>query len=225
MRPSSALLPALDPASHAAGPRSLQCARSQATSRIPGAGLLPPRATAAQRQRGFSLAGALVTIAVLGVLSQIAWPALQDAIDRRRLETLAADFAHDLQLARSLAVSGEQALRLSVTLDAAGSCYVLHLAPHDHCRCSAAGARCSGDAPLFRHRWIAGATRMRIAANVSGVTLHPGEGFVTSAGTFRIEQPSTGRGIWYVLSPVGRVRSCAKDWEPSALPRCTGLPS
>ncbi len=159
-------------------------------------------------------------MAVIGVLGQIAWPALQSAVLRRRLETLAVDFAHDLQLARSLALSGEQTLRLSVKHVPGGTCYVLHLAPHDRCVCSAAGAHCEADAPPIRYRWIASSSGMRLMANVPGVTLHPGEGFVTSAGTFRVEQSATGRGIWYLLSPAGRVRGCAREWVPSALPPC-----
>ncbi|MGM9515166.1 GspH/FimT family pseudopilin [Roseateles sp. DB2] len=183
----------------------------------------PPQRSAPQE--GFALLSALISVAVLALLSQIAWPALQEAVSRRRLETLAADFAHDLQLARSLALSGEQALRLSVTLAPAGSCYVLHQAAHDRCHCTAITARCEEAAAPLKHRWVAASSRIRIAANVPGVTLHPGEGFVTSAGTFRVEQTDSGRGIWYVLSPVGRVRRCAKDWEPSALPRCTPTPA
>lgn len=176
-------------------------------------------------QRGFGLASILLSLAVLGILSQIAWPAFQEMVSKRRLETLAAAFAHDLQLARSLALHGEQPLRLSVSLDAAGSCYVLHHAAHDRCRCSAAGASCDDEPEPLKHRWIAGSSRTRLAANVPGVTLHPGEGFVTSAGTFRIEHTGTGRGIWYVLSPTGRVRPCVKDWPSSALPPCLSAAS
>ena len=175
--------------------------------------LLPPH-------RGFSLVGALLSVALLGILCAIAVPALHEFINRRRLETLAADFAHDLQLARSLAINGEQALRLSVLEDARGSCYVLHQALHDSCHCTPLGASCAGEASPVKHRWVAASSRTRVAANVPGVTLHPGEGFVTSAGTFRIEQTASGRGIWYLVNPVGRIRSCARDWAPSALPRC-----
>lgn len=157
---------------------------------------------------------------MFGVLSQVAWPALRGAVLKRRLETLAAEFAHDLQLARSLALSGEQALRLSVGRAPGGTCYVLHLAPHDRCHCTTTEAGCESDVPPLRYRWIAGSSGTRLMANVPGVTLHPGEGFVTSAGTFRIEQSATGGGIWYLLSPAGRVRSCARDWAPSALPPC-----
>lgn len=180
----------------------------------------PHPSCASAPHRGFSLINALLTLALLGVLGQIAWPALQKAVLRRRLETLATEFGHDLQLARSLALSGEQALRLSVILEPGGSCYVLHQASHDRCHCSATTARCEPGTPPIKFRWIAGSSGTRLMANVPGVTLHPGEGFVTSAGTFRIEQSSTGHGIWYVLSPAGRVRSCARHWEPSALPPC-----
>ena len=158
---------------------------------------------------------------MLGVLGQIAWPAWHGAVLKRRLETLAVEFAHDLQLARSLALSGERALRLSVIHASGGSCYVLHLAPHDRCHCTPTEAGCESDSAPIRYRWIASSSGTRLMANVPGVTLHPGEGFVTSAGTFRIEQSATGRGIWYLLSPAGRVRSCARDWAPSALPPCT----
>lgn len=174
---------------------------------------------------GISLASVLLSLALLAILCGIALPALQETINRRRLETLATAFSHDLQLARSLAINGEQTLRLSVLEDAGGSCYVLHLAAHDRCRCTAIGASCDDEPVPVKHRWIAASSRTRVAANVPGVTLHPGEGFVTSAGTFRIEQVGTGRGIWYVLSPVGRVRSCGHDWGPSTLPRCAGAES
>lgn len=172
-------------------------------------------------QQGFGLIQALLGVALLGILSQIALPALHEAVSRRRIETLAAAFLHDLQLARSLAINGERPLRLSVLLAAGGSCYVLHQAPHDRCRCTASGASCEGEEVPLKHRWIAASSRTRIAANVAGITLHPGEGFVTSAGTFRIEQPATGRGIWYVVSPVGRVRSCVRAFDSGRLPPCS----
>ncbi len=175
--------------------------------------------------RGFSLVGALLSVALLSILCSVAVPALHELVNRRRLEILAADFSHDLQLARSLAINGEQALRLSVLADAGGSCYVLHQAMHDRCRCTALDASCEGEASPVKHRWVAASSHARVAANVPGVTLHPGEGFVTSAGTFRIEQAATGRGIWYVISPVGRIRSCAHHWAPSALPSCSSAES
>lgn len=173
-----------------------------------------------RQARGFSLAGCLVCLAVAGLLCLIALPAFESALLRHRLQALAADFSHDLQLARSLAVSGEQALRLSAPPVSGGTCYVLHLALHDRCRCSSAGASCDGEPRPLRHRWVASASRLQVTANVPGITLHAGEGFVTPGGTFRVEELGHGRGIWYVVSPAGRVRPCTRDWAHGELPPC-----
>lgn len=170
--------------------------------------------------RGFTLIGALLCVLILSIVALIALPSFQATLRQHRLETLAADFAHDLQLARSLAISGQQALRLSVLLENGGSCYVLHSAAHDQCHCSAAAASCLQEGPPIRYRWIATGSRTRITANVPGVTLHAGEGFVTSAGTFRVEDPGAGRAIWYVVSPLGRVRPCSQGWSSLMLPPC-----
>ncbi len=172
--------------------------------------------------RGFTLINALLCVAVLGIVCLIALPSFQASIRQHRLQTLAADFSHDLQLARSLAIGGQKSLRLSVLGSPGGSCYVLHGASHDRCRCSASTAQCDGETHPIRFRWIASGSHTQIAANVPGITLHAGEGFVTSAGTFRVEEPASGRGIWYVVSPVGRVRTCAQGWASQALPPCSG---
>lgn len=172
--------------------------------------------------QGFTLVNALLCLAVLGIVCLIALPSFQASIRQHRLQALAADFSHDLQLARSLAIGGQQSLRLSVLGSLGGSCYILHSAAHDRCRCTASTAQCDGEALPIRFRWIASSSHTQIAANVPGITLHTGEGFVTSAGTFRVEEPASGRGIWYVVSPVGRVRSCAQGWASRALPSCSG---
>lgn len=173
-----------------------------------------------RRFRGFSLAGCLVCLAVVGILCHIALPAFESALLRHRLQTLAADVSHDLQLARSLAVSGQQALRLSAPPGSGGTCYILHLSLHDRCLCSSRGASCDGEPRPLRHRWVASSSRLELTANVPGITLHAGEGFVTPGGTFRVEERGRGRGIWYVVSPTGRVRPCTHDWSYGELPPC-----
>jgi type IV fimbrial biogenesis protein FimT len=172
--------------------------------------------------QGFTLINALLCVAVLAIVGLIALPSFQASIQQHRLQVLASDFSHDLQLARSLAIGGQQSLRLSVLGSPGGSCYILHGAGDDRCRCSPTAAQCDGDAHPLRFRWIASSSHTRIAANVPGITLHAGEGFVTSAGTFRVEEPRSGRGIWYVVSPAGRVRSCAQGWALRPLPPCSG---
>ena len=172
--------------------------------------------------RGFTLINALLCVAVLGIVCLIALPSFQASVRQHRLQTLAADFSHDLQLARSLAIGGQQSLRLSVLGTPSGSCYILHGSPHDRCRCSASAVQCDGESHVIRSRWIANGSHTQIAANVPGITLHAGEGFVTSAGTFRVEDPASGRAIWYVVSPVGRVRTCTQGWASRALPPCSG---
>lgn len=170
--------------------------------------------------RGFSLAGCLVSLAIAGILCLIALPSFEAALLRHRLQALAADFSHDLQLARSLAVGGEQSLRLSAPPVSGGTCYILHISLHDRCHCSSLGASCDGEPRPLRHRWVASSSRLQLTANVPGITLHAGEGFVTPAGTFRVEETGRGRGIWYVVSPAGRVRPCTRDWPYGELLPC-----
>ena len=60
------------------------------------------------RQRGYSLGELMVTIAVLGILSSVAVPGMQNVVLNNRRVATTNDFVYTLQLARSEAIARNQ---------------------------------------------------------------------------------------------------------------------
>lgn len=158
------------------------------------------------RQRGFTLAEALVVLALMAVLALLAWPPLQSLVDRWRLDAAATALAHDLQFARSEAVVRNETVRLSVLPDGAlGSCYLVHTGPASACSCR---GRCSGEAAWLRQVDLPASRRLQLQAPAASLHFDPQLGTCTPAGTFQLSSPS-GASVHQIVSVMGRVRSCS----------------
>ena len=161
------------------------------------------------RQRGVTLVEAGVVLAVTAILASTAAPAMQDLLDRRRLDGAATQLATDIQFVRTEAVARNQALRLSFHAAPSGSCYVIHSGATADCDCNAAGpAQCSGAAREIKTVTVAGADRVSLQANVASVLFDPLHGTSSPTGTLRLLD-SRGRAVHHVINIMGRVRSCS----------------
>ena len=162
----------------------------------------------ASQQRGVSWIETCAVMAVLGVLSSQAIPAMGGLIDARRLEGAAVQFATDVHFARTEAVARNQGVRMSLHNAALGSCYVLHTGLSAQCACTSdAPATCTGDAREIKTIFLPALKGVAISSNSASVLFDPLHGTSTPSATFRVSGRS-GRTIHQVINVMGRVRSC-----------------
>lgn len=171
-----------------------------------------------RRQLGTSLVEATMVLAVTGTLVGSLLPGWQEARERRSLEAASAQLATDLRLARSLAVSQGQPVRLRV--NAADACYVVHTGPAAGCSCDGGGqARCSGSAVALRVAVLPGQGLVGLSSSSASMLFDAGRGTVTPTGTLRL-QLDDGRAVHHVVNVMGRVRSCSPDGAVAGHPAC-----
>lgn len=171
---------------------------------------------------GFSLIEALICLLVLAVLAAIAAPALQQMLQRQRLQLAAQTLYIDLQQARSLALQGARSIHLRIHQDELGACYVIHAgSAAADCSCSGAGtAQCKSDVVAIKTQGFpAKANSPALQANVSGMVFAGRQGTVSSTGSLDLSQSQAGK-VRHVVSIMGRVRSCSPDGSVPRLARC-----
>jgi type IV fimbrial biogenesis protein FimT len=156
---------------------------------------------------GFTLIEAMLTLAVLAVLTVSATPALLATLDRQRLRGAAENLRGDLMLARSESLRLNLPVSVSFQIDAANGrwCYALNDA--GPCDCRAAGAcRVTGSPALAASD--ARFARVRLATNLrlDTATFQPARGTV-NAGTVTLTAGT--QTVDVVLSTLGRVRLCS----------------
>jgi type IV fimbrial biogenesis protein FimT len=166
-----------------------------------------PQAPTRRRQTGASLIEASIALAILGTLAGSVLPGWEQARERRALEAASAQLVTDLQLARSLAVSQGQPVRLRV--NAAQACYVIHTGPAAACSCSGTGpASCSDGATALRVASLPGDGRLRLSSSSSSMLFDTDRGTVSPTGTVRV-LADDGRAVHHVVNIMGRVRTCS----------------
>lgn len=172
------------------------------------------------RNRGLTLIECLMTLAVLAVALGIAVPGWGAMVERRHLVGAADQLKADIQYTRSLAVAGNQPMRLRFVQDAAGSCYLVHSGPAAACLCGADGqAVCSGQAQALRSVRFSPDARISLQSNVSQILFDPVRGTSTPTGTVRLESRSAGS-LNLMVNIMGRVRSCAAQGSVPGHPAC-----
>jgi len=174
------------------------------------------------KQKGFTLVEACVTLAVAAVITTGAAPNMRQVLDARRLEGAASQLASDLQFVRVSAVARNQRLRFSLHNDAAGSCYVIHTGAADACRCGNSGpAVCVSGASEIRTVRLPATEQVLVQANVSSIVFDPVHGTSSPAGTVRVIG-SNGRELRHVVNVMGRVRTCSPQGSVSGYRACAG---
>ncbi len=160
-------------------------------------------------QRGMTLVETTMALSVAAILTGLAAPSFDKALQRRHLEGAAAQLATDIHHTRMLAVARNAPLRISFQAGTAGSCYVIHSGAANQCSCNAAGAAvCEGGAAAERSVHFAGAAGLSLRANVRSVLFDPVRGTSTPGATLQLASRNAGA-IHQVVNITGRVRSCS----------------
>ena len=126
-----------------------------------------------QPRRGFTLVELLVVGAIAVVIVLLAAPSFKAMIDMQRLRSVAAQFATDLQYARSEAPSRQRKVYLAINGNGVSpsgealSCYIVYTCPTAAnctlCDCAAnPGARCTNGAEELRTQQIPASQGVRV---------------------------------------------------------------
>ncbi len=173
-----------------------------------------------QACRGLTLIESLAAMATLVIALGSALPSLQDARERRHLESAAAQLSTDLLHARSLAVSNGVSVRFSTQQVADGVCYVVHTGAQGDCTCTGAGtAQCSGGAQLLRVVGYGPGQPLQFSSNSRTMTFDPMRGTVTPTATMTVST-SGGKALHQIVNIMGRVRTCSPDGAVPGYPAC-----
>lgn len=174
---------------------------------------MPPRAQrrapAARVSRGLSLVESLVVTTITAVGVATALPGLQQLAQRQRVVAAALLFETDVQHARSLAVAGNQSVRISFDNRGPQNCYIVHTGAADDCSCGIDGgpARCTGAGSELRTVRFAPAGGVVMSSNARSIVFDGTRGTSSPAGTVRFTG-ADGSVIHQVVNVMGRVRSC-----------------
>lgn len=162
------------------------------------------------RHRGLTLVEASMAMAVLAIVAALAIPSFTRALEKRRLLGWAAAVAADLRLARTEAIVRNEPVRMTLTPQRGGACYLIHTGPAGSCRCGDGEhqpAWCDDASISIKRVWIAPATGIRVTSRAAGLLFDP-QGTVTPAGTWTVAH-AAGDEIRHVVNLLGRVRSCS----------------
>ncbi|WP_119154608.1 GspH/FimT family pseudopilin [Caldimonas tepidiphila] len=171
--------------------------------------------------QGLSLIEALITIAILAVLSLGAALAWGDWIQRHRLAGVSAELLADLQYVRSEAVSRNTNLRLTFLPTPGGSCYLIHSGVASDCSCNGDGAiSCTAPAAVIKGVFRPVGSGVSVESSSNSMLYSARLGTVTPASTIRVSN-SSGLTVRHVVNIMGRVRTCAENTSVLGHPVCS----
>jgi type IV fimbrial biogenesis protein FimT len=159
--------------------------------------------------RGFTLTEALICISTMLVTLTTVLPGFGSALERKRVEGIAAQLETDLQMTRSLAVAQNRTVRFELGQEGDSTCYVVHTGAAGDCRCTVQGAVCEGGSVALHQAYIAADTGVALRANVRSMVFDPTRGTVSPTATLRVEGPKAS--VRQIINIMGRVRSCSPD--------------
>ena len=165
--------------------------------------------SSARRQGGVTLVETSVVASIVAVITGVAVPSFEGAIQRRHLEGAAAQLETDIHYTRMMAVARNAPLRISFESGATGSCYVIHTGSANQCSCNADGtATCQGEAQAERSVRFAAGGAVSLRSNSRSVVFDPLKGTSTPTATMQLTARN-GTAIHQVMNIMGRVRSCS----------------
>lgn len=161
---------------------------------------------------GFTLIEAMVTVAVLAILTALAAPAFQNIIDKRRLKEAAEQLYSDMQYARGEAL--KQNRSVTVAFGGVGSgtawCYGIDDDTSTACDCVASPGNCTVNGV----QKVTTSTEFRGISITSTTFTGDDTGFESVRGTSTDNgraslSSSAGSKVDVIVGPVGRVRLCS----------------
>jgi type IV fimbrial biogenesis protein FimT len=200
-------------------------------------------------RRGFTLIELMVVGAIAVIILLLAAPSFQQMIEMQRLRSIAAQFATDVQFARSEAPSRQRKVYGAIAGNAAMTCYVIYTCPGTAdctpCNClEAEGSRCSAGSQELRTQQVPSSLGVGIAFAATGpggtvpsfITFEPVTGglkveypvFLLGGGAatpnavadIAITRGASSPRIRTEIAVSGRPSQCAPDGLVSALPAC-----
>ena len=158
------------------------------------------RTTRRCAQRGLTMIGTCMALALAGILASTALRMLLEA--------------------RSEAVARNEGVRFSFYESPAGRCYVIHTGDRSDCRCEGGGpAQCDGEAVALRSAFQPIGAPAQLVASVNSILFNARNGMALPGGTVCVV-PSTGRQIRHTVNPTGRVRNCSPAAAAGACEPC-----
>jgi type IV fimbrial biogenesis protein FimT len=178
------------------------------------------RKTRLAAQRGLTLTGTCLALAIGGILAGAALRVLHEARARSVAEGLSWELGEGLRQARSEAVARNEGVRFSFYESHAGRCYVIHTGDRSDCRCEDRGAAiCENGAVALRSMYQAAGAPAQLVASVDSIHFDARNGMSMPGGTVCVV-PTTGRQIRHTISSTGRVRNCSPDAPARACEPC-----
>lgn len=171
-------------------------------------------------QLGLSLVEPLVTGTIASVLAVSALSGLEQAKDRQRLESAAAQIESELQYARSSAVARGETVRALFRSTTGGSCYVIHNGQPGDCTCQADGrTQCAAGVEVLRSVGFAVDSGLSLSSTAREVGFGSDHGTVTPTTTLQLQNRG-GDSMRLVLNVMGRIRSCTVGTSSPHLASC-----
>lgn len=180
-------------------------------------------------RRGFTLIELMVVAAIAVVILVLAAPSFQSMVLSQRLRAVSAQFATDVQFARSEAPSRQRKVYLADTPrtnapNPAMTCYIVYTCPTPAtclpCDCTAPeGARCSGGAEELRTQQVLESQGVRIGFIATALPGNLPPSFMSFnpvTGELEITFP-----LMFGLSPP----STGEAWVEAAIPQLSGSPA
>lgn len=175
---------------------------------------MPPRL----KQFGFTLAELLVTISIVAILVVLAVPAMQDTVDRKRLQGAAEQLLATLELARSEAMKTGTGVTVSFTTGA-NACFGLASAA---CDCNTANSCIlNGQEKVVRFSNVA--LPQATFGGGATVSYSGSRGMAAPAGTVWLRN-GTGLQVAVVVSRLGRMRMCSPNFGVYPSTNCPAPP-
>lgn len=179
------------------------------------------RAQGRGRLLGLSLVETTMTLAILAIGITAAVPTFGSLRQQRILQGHADQLLHDLQYARSEALSRNRSVRVSFfEASGDGGCYVLHTGPAGSCECGEGGVPvCNADGDAIRGVRLPSRDGVSLNANTDSILFHPLRGTSTPTATLRLDGPA-GDSLQHVVNVMGRIRSCVPQGSVSGYRPC-----
>lgn len=172
-------------------------------------------------QRGVTLIECCIAVVVMSILVGSAAPSFEKFVSRRTLEGTAAEAAADLHFARSEAVSRNRPVTVSFAAAPDGArCVIVHSGTASSCSCAAGGIpQCNASAQILKSQGFAAGSKIKVASNVGSMTVNPVRGTFTLGGKVQVTH-ADGTELRHVVTPAGRIRTCAVDAKVSGYQPC-----